>query len=134
MLLGYLGEALWRCGRASEAVVAYRNAYLEEPLAVDEKEMTCRPVLELLDACADLELSGDPRGWLPVLGDLLGRIRLQPDCIPASQGANAAGVAAALLAAYRQRQVAGLDEAERIARKRELLRLAPALKEHVRRL
>jgi hypothetical protein len=69
-----------------------------------------------------------------VLADLLGKIRLGSDCISAPQGANAARAGAALLAAYRQRQVEGMDDAERITRKRELLRLAPALKEQVRLL
>ncbi len=132
-VLGYLGEALWRCERVGEALAIYRDAYLADPGAVDEKEMTCRPVMDLLDACADLEPPDDPRGWLPVLADLLQRVPLPASATPAPKGASAARTAAALLAAYRQRY-AQANEAQRIERKRELLKCAPFLKEHVRRL
>jgi hypothetical protein len=40
--LGYLGEALWRSGRADEAVLMYQRAYRLSPSYVDEAEMTCR--------------------------------------------------------------------------------------------
>lgn len=134
VLLGYLGEALWRCGRRKEALVTYRDAYLEVPLAVDEAELSCPPIMDLLDSCAERELPGDRRGWLPVLADLQGRIPLLGSRVPVAAEDFPAGRSAALLSAYRQRHSDGMEDAERIARKRQLLKLAPALKEHLRRI
>jgi hypothetical protein len=135
-LLGYLGEALWRCERTGEALLAYRDAYLCDPFSVDEKEMTCRPAMDLLDACADLDLPGDARGWLPVVGDLLGQVPLSGCPLLLSYAGAATSLAqrgAALLFAYRRSKAEG-EEAERLERKRELLKLAPGLKELLRGL
>ncbi len=134
LLLGYLGESLYRCHRSQEALVAYRDAYCEDPLSVDETELTCRPIMDLLDTCAELDLPDDSRGWLPALADLLGVIPLAGCRIPSTDGASAAQTCLVLLAAYRRKQSEGMDDAERIRRKREILKLAPGLKEPLRRV
>lgn len=131
-VLGYLGEALWRCGEERGAVLSYRDAYLHEPAAVDERELTCRPVMDLLDACGDLGL--EDGAWLPVVADLQGRLPLAAESTPAPAGASAARLAAALLFVYRQGQRSGQSDAARIGQKRSLLALAPALRELIRRL
>lgn len=82
----------------------------------------------------DLDLPGDVRGWLPALAELLGSIPLADCRIPDSEASAPSRRAATLLAAYRQRQAEGMAEAERMRRKRELLQLAPGLKEHLRRI
>ena len=132
--LGYLGEALWRCGRGAEALRAYRDAFLEDALAVDEKELSYGPIQDLIDSCQELELPGEARPWLPVVADLRGTISLRGVMLEPLAEDSAARRATLLLAAYRQRQTEGLPDAERIQRKRQLLQLAPALKELLRRL
>ena len=103
-----------------------------EPAAVDERELTCRPIMDLLDACGELGL--EDGAWLPVVADLQGRLPLAAESTPAPAGASAARLAAALLFVYRQGQRSGQSDAARIGQKRSLLALAPALRELIRRL
>ena len=70
----------------------YRDAYLHEPAAVDERELTCRPIMDLLDACGELGL--EDGAWLPVVADLQGRLPLAAESTPAPAGASAARLAA----------------------------------------
>lgn len=134
--LGYLGEAAWRCGQSHGALEAYGRACLVDPTAIDEAQLTCTPVLDLVDLGVDLELEPPVLAYVPVLADLQAVLMLDDLALTAPPGATAPRRLAALLRAYRGARAAGtLDEAARIAAKRELLRLAPVgLKELLRRI
>ncbi|MDP2275390.1 MAG: hypothetical protein Q8K32_31880 [Archangium sp.] len=125
--LGYLGEAAWRQGDAFAALQAYCRASLVGE--VDQAQLSCQPVMELLDLGDELELEA-PFAWLAVLADLSGKHALGEFEVNESAPVRAA----ALLRAYR-RDRSTLDEAGRIVAKRELARVAPAgLRELIRRL
>jgi hypothetical protein len=131
---GLLGWACFRAGAVDEAVAAWRDACLLDPGSLDERELP--PVVtDLLDLAADLEdLAGGPREWLPVLADLTGAAPLRPWAVPAPREATAGRRFAALLRAYRDKQVSGVSPEDRRELKREMIALAPALREHVRRI
>lgn len=129
-----LGWACFRAGGVDEAVAAWRDACLLDPVSLDERDLP--PVVtDLLDLAGDLEdLVGGPRDWLPVLADLTGAAPLPPWAAPAPREATAARRCAALLRAYRDEQASGASPEQRRALKREMIALAPALREHVRRI
>lgn len=130
-----LGEAAWRCGRRQQALAAYVQACLVAPEAVDEAEVTCTPVHDLLDHAAELELPDPATVWVPVLADLGGHVSLLGLAVEPPVGGAAAQEVARLLHTYRRRRRDGaLPEGERLALKRAMLRLAPQLRELVRRL
>jgi hypothetical protein len=79
-VLGYLGEALWRCGRAEEATRVYLQAYHEDPTCIDEQELTCRPFLEKLGAGAAIAL---PSSQAPARG------RRSSGALPSGRGTTA---------------------------------------------
>ncbi len=132
--LGYRGEAAWRRGETFAAMQSYGRASLVDPGAIDQEVLTCQPVLELLDLSDELELSDSPLTYLAVLADLAGKHPIEELAVPplAPPAVRLAG----LLWAFRRSRAAGvLDEAGRIAAKREMLRLAPGgLRELLRRL
>jgi len=134
--LGYLGEAAWRSGQHHGALAAYCHACLVDPTAIDEALLTCAPVLDLVDLGVDLELEAPVLAYVPVLADLQAVLMLDDLALATPPGAAAPRRLAALLRAYRSARAAGtLDEAGRLAVKRELLRLAPVgLKELLRRI
>lgn len=132
---GYHAEALARTGRLREALEAFRDAFLVEPQRVDEAWISCEPVGELLDLADELDLPGDPRTWIAVLGDLTGvwplasaRVELSGVSEPWQR------VADALLRFRREQRTGQPGEAERIAIKRVLLRDALQLRDLLRRL
>jgi tetratricopeptide (TPR) repeat protein len=130
-----LGEALWRSGQREQALGAYRDACLIEPGALDEAELTCAPLLDLLDRAAELELPGTAAAWAPVLADLEGVAPLARTTIELLAEGPAPRVMAALLAEYRRKRSRGaLPEPARMEIKRAMLKAAPELKEFVRRL
>ena len=135
MVRGYLGEALWRAGRRTEAVAVYRDAYLLSPGAVDEELSTCTPIHDLLDRAEMLDLRGRAGEWVAVLGDLEGVVPLLGATVDLPPGDSASQAVARLLASYRRHQQAGaFPETERLALKREMLQRAPQLRELIRRL
>jgi hypothetical protein len=130
--LGYAGEAAWRLGDSFSALQAYCRASLLDPGAIDQEALTCRPVLELLDLSDELELSDEPLSYLAVLADLSGKHALDDVVAETTDPPRLA----ALLRRFRRARADGqLDEAGRIAAKRELARLSPpGLRELLRRL
>jgi tetratricopeptide (TPR) repeat protein len=132
---GYYAEALWRSGRQHEAVEQFRDAYLIDPEAVDEAWNSCRAIHELLDQAAELELPGNPATWVGPLGEMQGVWPPTSTSVELASGTAAWQIAADTLLRLRRQQRAGhLNEAERIAFKRALLRCAPQLRDLVRRL
>jgi len=132
---GYLGEALWRSGRSTEALAAYRDAHLLAPGAVDEELSSCTPIHDLLDRADELSLPGCAGEWVAVLGDLEGVVPLPGAPLEFAGGEPASQAVVRSLASYRQRQRSGaFPDADRLALKREMLRHAPQLVELVRRL
>jgi hypothetical protein len=131
--LGYLGEASWRLGDSFGALQSYCRASLLDSSRIDQEHLTCQPVLDLLDLGDELEVES-PLSHLAVLADLAGRHPV--DEVQASSASSAPVRLAAQLRAYRRDRASGvLDEAGRLAAKRELARLAPAgLRELIRRL
>lgn len=132
--LGYLGEAAWRSGDGFVALQAYCRASLLDPGNIDQECLTCQPVLELMDLSDELELSDVSLSHLAVLAELTGKHPLRE--VEASASSPLAVRLAAQLCGYRKARANGaLDEAARIASKRELARLAPVgLRELLRRL
>jgi hypothetical protein len=124
--LGYFGEAAWRRGQAHQALELYCRACLEDPLAVDQEQLTCQPVLDLVDLGEDLELEVPVLAFVPVLADLRGLLLLDDRALQPWPSPTLAQRLCGLLRRYRIRRAAGsLDEGARIEAKRELMRVAP---------
>ena len=131
--LGYLGEASWRLNESFKAMQCWCRASLIDPSRIDLEWLSAPPVLELLDAHDELELSELPLSYLAVLADLLGKHPLDDFALEAPPDASTPRRLAALLRAYRRARPS--TEAERIEAKRVLARLAPpGLRELLRRL
>ncbi len=129
-----LGTSYWRSGRATEALAAWRDACLLDPASVDERDLPAAAT-DLLDLAADLDdLPGDPAAWLPVFADLTGAAPLPGWAVEAPDDAPPARRFAALLRAYRDAQARSEGDEARSALKRAMLRLAPPLRERIRRL
>ncbi len=118
-----LGNALLRLERVEEARDAYRRAFRIAPLELDGAEIDDEEVRDLLPLSVELELPGDPRPWLPVIGlleDVLPFSALDP--VPGA-GFGAPTRAYDLLIAHKGARSHG----ERTAIRRDLRELAPAL-------
>ncbi|HEY3352328.1 MAG TPA: hypothetical protein VGQ83_03700 [Polyangia bacterium] len=110
-----LGEALWRRGRRQPALAAYVQACLVAPEAVDEAEVTCAPLHDLLDRAAELELPGAATEWVPVLADLEGQVSLLELAVEPPAGGPPAREGARLLRTYRRRRRDGALSDSRFA-------------------
>jgi hypothetical protein len=112
-------QAATQAGEADVAARAWCRACVLDPAVFDAAQVDCAPLLALLDAADELELPEPLGAWLPVLADLRGVVPLEDVALGS---ANPAVVALRRYRAQRRE----LDEAGRIAAKRELSRLFPA--------
>jgi len=110
--------------REDVATRAWCRALLIDPELDDEALTRCAPVQRLLDEAEELELERASR-WLAVLADLKRLVLLDERALPS--GDHEVHRLARDLWRYR-RDRASLTEAERLERKRELVRARPELK------
>lgn len=74
-ILGWCGEALTRLGDGDQALVRYRDAFLEDPTEIDLKSLKNEQILDLLAALENEDLfpnKAEALTWLPVWGRLQG--------------------------------------------------------------
>ena len=112
-------QAADQAGDAGGGARAWCRACVLDPAVLDAAQVDGEIVLALLDEADELELP-EPMGlWLPVLADLHGVVLLEDVAL---RSTNPAVVALRRYRVHRRE----LDEAARIAAKRELSRLLPA--------
>ncbi len=128
-----LARALGAVGRLEAALHCWRDALLLDPASADETELATTRLVEALDEAAELELPGDARAWVPALADLL-HLATMPIRAADQSFEDQPGRLAGLLARYRAARAAGAPDALLLALKREMIVLAPSLRERVRRL
>lgn len=122
--------AWWRSlarhvGAREEVVTrAWCRALLLDPELQDDALTRCAPLQRLLDEAEEAELDGATR-WLAVLADLQRLVMLDERALPA--GDHEVHRLARALWRYRHDRPT-LSEAERLERKRELVRARPELK------
>lgn len=136
-----LATALARSGRMEMALVAWRDALLQDPAVVEEAELQGTPLYDLLDEIEELELPGPPLAWLPALADLAGIVRLPARLTGRKRGGEGSGkedgetaparTFAVLVCRLRQTPRDGAHAAERAGIKREMLRKVPGLRGRV---
>lgn len=117
--------------RAEVAVRGWCHALLLDPERQDEALLRCEPAARLIDEADALELE-HPTQWLPVLADLTRLVPLT-DLVFELPETHEVQRFARALRRYRLER-ASLTDAERLERKRALLRARPELKELVRSL
>lgn len=117
--------------REEVAARAWCRALVLDPERQDEALLRCEPAARLIDEADALELE-HPTQWLPVLADLTHVVPLDDLVFDAPETHEVQRFARALRR-YRLER-ASLPEAERLERKRALLRACPELKELVRTL
>lgn len=118
-----LGNALWRLDRVEEARDAYRRALRVAPFEIVLAEIEDEEVRGLADLADELDLHGDVRAWIPVIGyleDVLPLSALDP--VPGAGFGEATRVYDLLIAHKGAR-----SHGERTAIRRDLKQLAPAL-------
>ena len=118
-----LGNALRRLDRIEEARDAYRRALRVAPFEILLAEIEDEEVRGLADLADELEVKGDVRAWIPVLGfleDVLPLSALDP--VPGAGFGDATRVYDLLIAHKGAR-----SHGERTAIRRDLKQLAPAL-------
>lgn len=120
-----LADAAARADEPALSLEAWCRACLHCPEDVPVDRIGAAEVTGLLDEAEELELSEPIAAWVPVLAAAKGLLRLEPAWIPEGDGGP---LGAARWVSRYQAERSRLSPEERIAAKRELLRVAPQLK------
>lgn len=119
-------------GRADRALAAWRDALILDPDAVSDDDLGDTRLGELLDDAETLELPGAARAWVPALAAIAHLVAVPSWAAEAPEDAAPARRVVALLAQLRQARTERAPDAAVVALKRQILGIAPGLRERLR--